>query len=53
MRLQSKKSNHTLLPPIIAGIFLLSLVYWFYLSLTTRMDIVLDSVGYESLGRMI
>jgi hypothetical protein len=44
MLLQSKK---------IAGVFLLSLLYWLYLSLTTRMDIVFDSIGYASLARLI
>ena len=42
-----------LFPPSIAGVFLLSLAYWLYLSLTTSMVIVFDAVGYESLGRMI
>jgi len=41
------------LPPIIAGVFILSLIYWLYLSLTTRMEIVYDSVEYEALGRII
>ncbi len=53
MRLQSKKLNRASFPPIIAGVFLLSLTYWLYLGLTTRMNIVFDSIGYESLGRMI
>jgi hypothetical protein len=53
MRLQSKKSNRSFPPPIIVGVFLLSLIYWCYLALTTQMDIVFDSVGYQSLGRMI
>lgn len=44
MPLQSKR---------LTGIFLLSLLYWLYLSMTTRMDIAFDSLGYESLGRMI
>ena len=44
MRLQSKKLNL---------VFLFSVVYWLYLGLTTRMDIIYDSVSYESLGRMI
>jgi len=44
MLLQTKK---------IAAVILLSLLYWLYLSLTTRMDIVFDSISYESLGRMI
>jgi hypothetical protein len=44
MLLQSKK---------IAGVFLLSLLYWLYLSQTTRMDIAVDSIGYEQLGRML
>ena len=42
-----------LLPSSIVVVFLLSLAYWSYLGLTTRMDIIFDSVGYESLGRMI
>jgi hypothetical protein len=44
MLLQSKK---------IAGVFLLSLLYWLYLSQTTRMSITADAICYESLGRMI
>jgi len=52
MPLQSKKINSSS-SLLIPGIFLLSLIYWLYLSLTTRMDIVFDSIGYESLGRMI
>jgi hypothetical protein len=53
MRLQSKKSNQSLLPPSIVIIFLLSLIYWLYLSMTTHMVIANDSIGYEYLGRMI
>jgi hypothetical protein len=53
MRLQSKKLNQPLLPPMIAGVFLLSLLYWLYLSLTTHMSIVFDAIGYETLGRLI
>ncbi len=41
------------LPPIILGVFLLSLLYWIYLALNTRMVIVFDSVDYRDFGRMI
>jgi len=53
MRLQSKKLNQPSLPPIIINVFLLSLIYWSYLGCATRMNIVFDAIGYESLGRMI
>jgi len=53
MRLMSKKLNPPSVPPVIAGIFLLSLLYWLYLALTTRMEIVWDSIEYRSLGRML
>jgi len=53
MRLQSKKLNQPLLPPIIAGIFFLSLVYWLYLACTTRMDIVYDAIEYQNLGKLL
>ncbi len=53
MRLQSKKLNQPFLPPDIAGVFVLSLIYWLYLSITTRMDIACDSIGYEALGKML
>ena len=53
MRLQSKKSNNTSFPPVIITVFLVSLIYWAYLSLTTRMEIIYDSVNYEGLGRLI
>ena len=41
------------LPISITIIFLLSLVYWSYLALTTRMDIVFDAIDYASTGRML
>jgi hypothetical protein len=40
-------------PKSIIGVFLLSLLYWLYLSQSTRMVIAADSTGYEALGRMI
>jgi len=51
MQFQSKKLNH--FPVSIAAVFFLSLLYWSYLALTTRMEIVFDSIGYQSLGRML
>jgi hypothetical protein len=50
---QSKKTHRLSLPFSIAGVFCFSLVYWLYLSLTTRMDIVFDSIGYRALGQRI
>ncbi len=41
------------LPALIITVFLLSLAYWLYLSLTTGMMIANDSIGYENLGRML
>ena len=37
----------------IATVFLLSLAYWIYLAFFTRMEIIFDSVNYESLGKML
>ena len=51
--MQSKKLNNPSLPPLISGIFILSLMYWCYLSISTRMIITFDSIDYEALGRMI
>jgi len=39
--------------PSIAGVFLLSLVYWLYLSVTVHMAIVFDSINYVALGKML
>jgi len=53
MRLQSKRINTPFWKSPIVCVFLLSLVYWLYLSMTTRINFVYDSVSYENLGRMI
>jgi len=41
------------LPPVIAGIFLLSLGYWLYLAFCTRMIIVYDCIEYRYLGKFL
>ena len=47
-----KNKAFVLRDPVILA-FLISIVYWIYLALTTRMSIQFDAVGYEHLGRMI
>jgi len=41
------------IPFSIACIFILSLIYWLYLSVATSMNIAQDSLGYATLGKMV
>jgi len=41
------------MPPSIACIFFLSLIYWLYLSQTTGMNISCDAISYQDLGRQL
>lgn len=40
-------------PYSIVCVSLLSLMYWLYLSLSTYMYVIYDSINYEALGRML
>jgi hypothetical protein len=41
------------LPPVMLGVFLLSLLYWGYLALNTSMGISCDAIDYQKFGRLI
>lgn len=45
--------NYIRLPRIILSVILLSICYWTYLALNTRMEIIFDSISYEDLGRLL
>lgn len=47
-----KIKNQLVKNPILWAFFL-SFVYWFYLVLTSHMEISCDAVGYEYLGKML
>jgi len=53
MPLAPKKINSNLPSPIILTVILCSIIYWIYLSLSTRMDIAFDAIDYQTLAERI
>lgn len=47
------ENKNSILQETVNVAFLISISYWIYLLLTTRMAIVFDAIEYESLGKML